>query len=103
MDGLGEQASSVQEQVNGILAMRAELSNASYTVPGISFNQAVTGGVSAGAQQATETETSFLEALAANPLQVKTNVFLDGKQISQNTSSHMADSVRAAERSGYMP
>ena len=103
VDGLGEKASSVQEQVNGILAMLAELSSASYTVPGISFNQAVTGGVSTGAQQATEAETSFIEAMAANPVKVQTNVFLDGKQISQNTSSHMADSVRAAERSGYMP
>jgi predicted nucleic acid-binding Zn-ribbon protein len=103
VDGLGENASSVQEQVNGILAMLAELSNASYTVPGISFNQAVTGGVSTGAQQATEAETSFLEAMAANPVKVQTNVFLDGQQISQNTASHMADSVRAAERSVNNP
>jgi hypothetical protein len=103
VDGLGEKASSVQEQVNGILAMLAELSSASYTVPGISFNQAVTGGVSTGAQQATEAETSFLEAMAANPVNVQTNVYLDGQQISQNTASHMADSVRAAERSGNNP
>ena len=103
VDGLGEKASSVQAQVDGILAMLAELSSASYTVPGISFNQAVTGGVSTGAQQTTEAETSFLEAMAANPVQVQTNVFLDGQQISQNTASHMADSVRAAERSGNNP
>ena len=93
--GLGDNAKFV--------AMLAELSNASYTVPGISFNQAVTGGVSTGAQQATEAGTSFLEAMAANPVKVQTNVYLDGQQISQNTASHMADSVRAAERSGNNP
>jgi hypothetical protein len=67
--------------------MLAELSNASYgyEIPGVNFNSIVTGG--AAPQGGTQA------------LNVNSHVYLDGKEITNNVSTHMANDMRAQERS----
>lgn len=85
VDGLGEKAGQVSGRVNNILNMLAELSGADYSIPGVNFNSVVTGG--AAPQGGTQ---------AVN---VNSHVYLDGKEITNNVSTHMANDVRAQERS----
>jgi DNA repair ATPase RecN len=85
VDGLGEKAGQVSDQVNSILGMLAELSGAGYSIPGVNFNSIVTGG--AAPQGGTQA------------LNVNSHVYLDGKEITNNVSTHMANDMRAQERS----
>jgi hypothetical protein len=85
VDGLGEKAGQVSDQVNNILSMLAELSGAGYSIPGVNFNSVVTGG--AAPQGGTQA------------LNVNSHVYLDGKEITNNVSTHMANDMRAQERS----
>lgn len=103
ISGLGSMESSLQAEVNNILAILDQLASASYgyNFGGFSFNSATTDNLSAGAQ--TESEQSFVATMQNNPVQVKTNVYLDGKTISENTSMHQADSLKAQQRSGSGP
>jgi vesicle coat complex subunit len=82
VDGLGENAAAVQSQVNSILSMLAELSNASYgyNVPGVNFNSTVGGG---------------------STTQVHTTINLDGTKLADAVSTHQADGLKNLQRSGW--
>ena len=82
VDGLGENAAAVQSQVNSILSMLAELSNASYgySVPGVNFNSTVGGG---------------------STTQVHTTINLDGTKVADAVSTHQANGLKTLDRSGW--
>jgi wobble nucleotide-excising tRNase len=82
VDGLGENAAAVQSQVNSILSMLAELSNASYgyNVPGVNFNSTVGGG---------------------STTQVHTTINLDGTRLADAVSTHQANDLKNLQRSGW--
>lgn len=82
VDGLGENAAAVQSQVNSILSMLAELSNASYgyNMPGVNFNSTTGGG---------------------STTQVHTTINLDGTKLADAISTHQADGLKNLQRSGW--
>jgi hypothetical protein len=82
IEGLGEGAESVRTQVQSILDMLAELSNANYTIPNVNLTNFGTGGGN---------------GLTVNVHSVTT---LDGRTLSQSVSQHQADQLNQINRSG---
>lgn len=83
IDGLSENAGTVQQQVNSILAMLSSLSGASYgvSIPGVNID--VPGSASSG-----------------STIQVNTQLNMDGHAVASAVSTHQASSLRNMERSG---
>jgi hypothetical protein len=83
IDGLSENAGTVQQQVNSILAMLSSLSGASYgvSIPGVNID--VPGSASRG-----------------STIQVNTQLNMDGHAVASAVSTHQASSLRNMERSG---
>jgi hypothetical protein len=82
IEGLGEGAESVRTQVQSILDMLAELSNAKYTIPNIDVSGMGTSG--------------------GNGLNIEVHnvTTLDGRTLSQSVSQHQADQLNQINRSG---
>lgn len=83
IEGLDETQATVKAQVESILRMLAELSGASYTVPGFNFNTGTFNG----------TQT----------IQVHSYLNVDGKRMANAVSQLQGDSMRTAQRSGGNP